>query len=145
MGQGEHLKRSGSRWTYVGHRSRYFSSKDFPYFGSTQRVVILHALRCFFSLYFFLLHILSQNISTPQSWSSYLSVSLPSSFVCLSTCPNHLSVPSLIFILIFAIPAPAYFSILFMPLIHLTILISHSVTSPAQPFAMPRSHFHTLV
>ena len=91
---------------------------------------------CFFYLYSFLLHVFSYNITPPLIQSSYLSVSthfyvlITTSSVFLSTCPNHISLASLIFLLTFAIPAPALISsflivsILFIPIIHLNILIS---------------------
>ena len=57
---------------------------------------------CFFYLYSFLLHVFSYNITPPQLWSSYLSMSTrfhllittPSS-VFLSTLTNHLSLATL--------------------------------------------------
>ena len=85
---------------------------------------------CFFYLYYFLLHVFSYNITPPQFRSSNLSVSthcrLPittSSSVFLSTWPNHLSLASLIFYLMFTTPALVpissvlLFSILFIPII----------------------------
>ena len=49
-----------------------------PYFESVYRVFILHVLRyisCFFSLYLFIIHVLSYNIASPQFRSTYISVS----------------------------------------------------------------------
>ena len=90
-----------------------------------------HVFKCFFSLYSFLLHVFSYNITPPQFRSSYRSVSThfhvlitTSSSVFLSTWPNHLSLASLIFSLMFSTPALALiyfatfliFSILFIPI-----------------------------
>ena len=79
----------------------------------------------------------SSHITPPQFRSSYLSVSThfhvlinTSYSVFLSTCPMHLVLPSLIFSLMVATPALALtysfpiFSIIFIPIIHLNILIS---------------------
>ena len=79
----------------------------------------------------------SYNVTPPQFPPSYLSVAslfhllIPkSSSVFLSTWPNHLSLASLIFHFMFATSAIAHissfliFSILFIPIIHLNILIS---------------------
>ena len=60
------------------------------------------------------IRVYSYNIAPPQFWSSYVSVSSPfhvhitsSSSVFLSTCPNHISIASLIVSIIFATPALA--------------------------------------
>ena len=91
---------------------------------------------CFFYLYLFRLHACSYNITPPPFRCSYLSVSTTSvlinisSSVFLSTWPNHLSHASLISSLVFATPALdlissfLIFSILFISIIHLNILIA---------------------
>ena len=93
---------------------------------------------CFLSLYSFTLNVFSYNIAPSQFWSSYLSspptsifhvLITTSSSVVLSTCSNHLSLASLILAFMFVAPALAHissfpiFSILFIPIIHLDILI----------------------
>ena len=83
-----------------------------------------------------LLLFFSFNIAPPQFWSSYLSVPTHSHLPCfhyyivfLFICPN-LSVASLIVSLMFPTPALALispvliFSILFIPIIHVNILIA---------------------
>ena len=89
----------------------------------------------FFYLHLFLLHVFSRNITPPQFRSSYLSVSThfhvlitTSSSVFLSTRGNHLSLAPVIFSLMNSTPVLVssllVFSILFIPIIHLNILIS---------------------
>ena len=110
----------------------------FPYFevGASSFQFPHSPVSCFY-LYSFLLHIFSYNITPPPFRSSYLSVSIAfhvpittSSSVFLSTWPNHLRLASLIFSLIchtchFALVSSfLIFSILFMPIIHLNILVS---------------------
>ena len=93
----------------------------------------------FFYLYLFLLHVFSYNITLSQFQSTHVyrrpTTSnfhiriTSSSSVCLSTWPNHPSLATLIFSLIFASPAIApissvlIFTILFVPIIHLNIQI----------------------
>ena len=88
-----------------------------PYWGSAHQVFNLHIRSCAFSLCtpfsFMYFHIKFLQCL----WSSYLSVSthfhLPittSSSVFLSTCPNHCSLASLIFSIMFATPALALIS-----------------------------------
>ena len=89
----------------------YFLLQPFPYLGLALWVFIPRSP--VFSLYSFLLHIFSYNIAPPQFWSSYLSASTIFHFLIttfplffyLPTCPNHLSLSSLIFSLICAKPA----------------------------------------
>ena len=94
-------------------------------------------ISCFFCLYVFLLHVLLYNIAPSQFLVSRLSVSThfhvlitTSSSVFFSTCPIYLSLTSLIFFLTFTTPALVpissvlIFSILFISIIHLNILIS---------------------
>ena len=108
-----------------------------------------------FGVYAFLLRIFSYNITPPQFWSSYLSVSThfhvlitTSSAVFLSTCPNHLSLTSLFFSLMFAPPALALMSSpdLLNPLYsHHPFQHSHIMFFPAtfaKHFSAPRSHLH---
>ena len=87
----------------------YSSSSDVALFqvGGSSFLSPRSPVLCFFYLNF-LLHVISYNITPPQFRSSYLSVSThfhllitTSSSVFLSTWPNHLSLASLIFSLMF--------------------------------------------
>ena len=108
-------------------------------------------------MYSFLLHVISHNITPPHFRSSYLLVSThfhvlitTYSSVILPTWPNHISLGSLIFSLMFATPAlaliPSFliFSIIFIPIIHLNILIYVISSKFCSPFSVPRAHLHTL-
>ena len=112
------------------------SCSAFSLFGVGHRVFNLHVLYLY--SFFFMS---SYNITAPQFRSSYLSVSThfhlvvitTSSSIFLYTWPNpdnHISLASHIFSLRFATPALVLissfliFSILFIPIIHLNILIS---------------------
>ena len=103
----------------------------------------------------FLLPVCSYNIAPPQFRSSCLSESVhfhllitTSSSIFLSTCSNHISFASLIFSLMFATPSLGLISsflissIILIPIIHLNRLFL--LASLAQPFSVPRSHFHVL-
>ena len=93
----------------------------------------------FFYFYSFHLYLFSCNITPPMFWSSYLSVSTHFHFPCLITTsssvflftwPNHISLASLVFYIMFATPAIALISsvlnvsMLFIPIIHLNIIIT---------------------
>ena len=119
------------RWVYFRRKTSttccQLLLRPFPYFAILVLLSFLFSPPCIF-LY---------NITPLQFRSSYLSVfthfhlliTTSSSFF-LSTCPNHPSLASLIFSLMFATPALVLissfliFSILFIPFIHPNILIS---------------------
>ena len=111
---------------------------------------LIHICSPFVFIYF-LLHIFSYNISPPQFWSSYPIFQCPltsifhvlittSSCVFPFTCPNPISLTSLIVSLIYATPVLALissfliFSIVFIPNIHLNILISVLSSKPLSVF-----------
>ena len=130
---------------------------SFLYLGSAHHTFILHVLRSCSSF------LLSHSYNIIFSFISFRTISLRLSFhlpifqcpltsifhvlittpscVFLSTCPNHLSLTSLIVSLIYATPALALissfliFSIIFIiPIIHLNILISVLSSKPLSVF-----------
>ena len=128
-----------------------------PYMWLAHQVFTLHVLRsCASSIFtcFSFMSFLKKSLSSglpifqcpPTSMFSLLH--LRQSFS--PSCPNHLSLTSLIFSLMFATPALAFissfmiFSILFIPIIHLNIFISVLSSKFGQPFSVSRSHFSPL-
>ena len=129
---------------------------SFLYLGSAHHTFILHVLRSCSSF------LLSHSYNIIFSFISFRTISLRLSFhlpifwcsltcifhvlittsscVFLSTCPNHISLASLMVSLIYATPALALvssipiFSILFMPIVHLNNLISVLSSKPLSIF-----------
>ena len=62
----------GNRSIISTHKLNFLLLWPFPYLGSSSLQTPCSPVLCFFSLYSFLLHVFSYNITPPQFWSSHL-------------------------------------------------------------------------